>query len=164
MKLCNNSWVSCFPSRENFEKNTSIHLEEWPKSNKKLINLDLEEKMVGVREIVSKGLDERIKVKLAVKQPLAKVIITTPIELTKELEQPIMSELNVKAVEIKKGKELLVELDTKLTPELEQEGAAREIMRKINDLRKQLYNLVQIKLHRDAIQKLGSKYQSVELQ
>ena len=30
--------------------------------------------------------------------------------------------------------------------------------KKINDLRKQLYNLVQIKLHRDAIQKLGSKY------
>ncbi|MBT4870944.1 MAG: isoleucine--tRNA ligase [Candidatus Diapherotrites archaeon] len=131
---------------ENFEKNTSIHLEEWPKSNKKLINLDLEEKMVGVREIVSKGLDERIKVKLAVKQPLAKVIITTPIELTKELEQPIMSELNVKAVEIKKGKELLVELDTKLTPELEQEGAAREIMRKINDLRKKIGLTIQDKI------------------
>ena len=102
--------------------------------------------MVGVREIVSKGLDERIKVKLAVKQPLAKVIITTPIELTKELEQPIMSELNVKAVEIKKGKELLVELDTKLTPELEQEGAAREIMRKINDLRKKIGLTIQDKI------------------
>lgn len=30
--------------------------------------------------------------------------------------------------------------------------------KKINDLRKQLYNLVQIKLRRDAIQKLGTKY------
>ncbi|MBT4192493.1 MAG: isoleucine--tRNA ligase [Candidatus Diapherotrites archaeon] len=119
-----------------FTKDVSVHLEDWPTFNKKKIDDKLEEEMVTVREIVSKALDERTKVKIAVKQPLAKLTATTPKEIRDELKQPIMDELNVKEVVLNKGEELVVELDTKMTPELEQEGAAREIMRKINDMRK----------------------------
>jgi isoleucyl-tRNA synthetase len=119
-----------------FTKDVSVHLEDWPTFNEKKIDAKLEEEMVTVREIVSKALDERTKAKIAVKQPLAKITVATPKEVREELKQPIMDELNVKEVILKKGEELIVELDTKMTPELEQEGAAREIMRKVNDMRK----------------------------
>ncbi len=120
----------------NFAKKNSVHLEEWPRFDKKKIDDSLEEEMVTVREIVSKGLDERIQVKIPVKQPLAKITITANKEIRDELKEPIMDELNIKKVELKKGSELSVKLDIKMTPELEQEGAAREIMRKVNDMRK----------------------------
>ena len=45
---------------------------------------------------------------------------------------------DAKSIEWHKGKgELKVELDTKLTPELRQEGVKREIVRFINNMRKQ---------------------------
>jgi isoleucyl-tRNA synthetase len=118
------------------EKDVSIHLEEWPTVDKKKIDSKLEEEMITVREIVSKALDERIQVKIPVKQPLAKLTVTTPKEIRDELKQPILDELNVKEVILKEGEELSVKLDTKMTPALEQEGTARELARKINDLRK----------------------------
>jgi len=120
----------------NFESDISVHLEDWPTYDEKKIDDVLEEEMLNVREVVSRALDERVKVKIAVKQPLAKLTVTLVDEIRDELKQPIMDELNVKEVELKKGKEVAVELDTKLTPALEREGAAREIMRKVNDLRK----------------------------
>ncbi len=119
----------------NFEKNISVHLEKWPKFDDSKLNDDLEKQMLIVRDVVSKGLDERIQVKIAVKQPLAKAIISGA-EIDEELFDLIKDELNVKKIELKKAKELKVELDTKMTPELEEEGVARELVRKINDLRK----------------------------
>ena len=51
----------------------------------------------------------------------------------------IKDELNIKEVKFKRGKgELRVELDTKITPELKAEGAARELVRQIQDLRKKI--------------------------
>jgi hypothetical protein len=47
-----------------------------------------------------------------------------------------MDEVNVKSVEVKKG-EYAVELDLTLTPALVREGTVREIIRRVNDLRKQ---------------------------
>jgi isoleucyl-tRNA synthetase len=47
-----------------------------------------------------------------------------------------MKQTNIKKLLIKKGEQLKVELDTQLTPSLEQEGYAREISRRIQALRK----------------------------
>ena len=58
--------------------------------------------------------------------------------LDKDLQKIILSQLNIKSIEIKKGKEISVELDTNLTPELEAEGYAREMSRIIQDFRKKL--------------------------
>ncbi|MFA5763206.1 MAG: isoleucine--tRNA ligase [archaeon] len=119
----------------NFNKSESIHLEAWPTFNESLINDDLETKMIVVREVVSKGLDERNKIKIAVKQPLTKVTISKKID--EELFDLIKDELNVKEIVIgKDSAEIVVDFDTTLTPELEQEGTARELIRKLNDLRK----------------------------
>jgi isoleucyl-tRNA synthetase len=45
----------------------SVHLEDWPKPNKKFINENLEKKMAKVREIVAQGLAERKLEKLLLK-------------------------------------------------------------------------------------------------
>jgi hypothetical protein len=88
-----------------------------------------------------------------------------------------MSQLNVKEIEYKKGKEISVTLDTKLTPELEAEGFAREISRKIQAERKNAklvkkdsINLEivsefnsKIKRHMESIkEKVGAKFISFE--
>jgi len=48
----------------------------------------------------------------------------------------IREELNVKDIVVKEGKETKVELDTKITPKLEKEGLARELVRTIQSMRK----------------------------
>ena len=56
-------------------------------------------------------------------------------KLGKEVQEIIARQLNVKKIELKSG-ELKVELDTKMTPELEEEGYARELARFIQNERK----------------------------
>ena len=113
----------------------SVHLLDWPKANKKLINKNLEEKMKKVREIVAQALAERAKSGIKVRQPLQMLQITnSELQNERELLELIKEEINVK--EIIFGKELV--LDVKLTPELEKEGIRREILRNVRDLRKDL--------------------------
>jgi isoleucyl-tRNA synthetase len=56
-------------------------------------------------------------------------------ELDAELVEIIKDEVNVKTIVIEKG-EYNVELDVNLTPELLREGMARDIVRRINEMRK----------------------------
>ena len=49
-----------------------------------------------------------------------------------------MNQLNVKSIKFVNEKELSVEFDTKMSPELEAEGYAREISRKVQAARKNL--------------------------
>ncbi|MFW6282531.1 MAG: DUF5915 domain-containing protein [Minisyncoccales bacterium] len=73
---------------------------------------------------------------MGLKWPLAKVIVYSD-KLDKELEIIIKEQLNVKEVSWKKvSKEISVELDFKMTPELEAEGYARELSRKVQAFRK----------------------------
>ena len=112
----------------------SVHLEDWPKANKKLINKKLEKKMERAREIVARVLSERAKAKIKVRQPLSELRIKN-YELRKEkaLLDLIREEVNVK--EITFGKTL--KLDTKITPELKEEGQVREVIRHIQEMRKE---------------------------
>jgi isoleucyl-tRNA synthetase len=116
----------------------SVHLEKYPKFNEKNIDKKILSNMKIVREIVSVGLRERDKTQIGLKWPLAKAIVHSEDKLGKELELIIKLQLNVKAVEMKSGKELKVELDTKMTPELESEGYARELSRQVQAFRKEL--------------------------
>ena len=119
------------------DKNRSVHLEEWPgKLRIKNEELKIVEEMEMVRKIVELGLAKRDEVGIKVRQPLNQLRIKN-YELKNEYENLVKEELNVKDIICKKGKgEVRVELDTKLTPKLKQEGLKRELVRFINNMRK----------------------------
>lgn len=136
-------------------KEESVHLTEWPKHDEKLIDEKLETAMQNVFDIIVVGLAKRDEAKIGLKWPLAKAKITTKDKISKpmkaklsgprkspdflgEFEKIILTQLNVKKIEIKATKEnkIIVELDTKLTKELEAEGFARELTRAIQAERK----------------------------
>lgn len=122
-------------------KQESVHLADWPEEFKQQkVDEKLLEQMNLVREIVENGHRIRKEKMIKVRQPLQKVIISgLPSELSSDLTQLTKDELNIKEVNFKKGeKELKVELDTKLTPELKEEGVARDLVRKIQSIRKQM--------------------------
>jgi len=119
-------------------KEESIHHCKWPKAEKKNIDKKLEENMALTLQIIEKGLAERDKTKIGLKWPLAKAIISGNLELKKEFQEIIKTQLNVKEIRIKKGETTEVELDSTLTPELEAEGYARELSRQIQEFRKKL--------------------------
>ena len=115
-------------------KEKSVHLDEWPKYSKKDINEKLLDEMVNIREIVSQSLKLRDLNKIPVRQPLASITIPGN-SFDEEHCKIIAEEVNVKEIIFdKKAKE--VSLDTTITPELEAEGYAREIARKIQSERK----------------------------
>ncbi|MDD4352047.1 MAG: isoleucine--tRNA ligase [Candidatus Gracilibacteria bacterium] len=189
------------------KESESVHLSDWPKANKKLIDEDLNKEMSLMRLAVSLGHAVRSEHNLKVRQPLASAQIVSKAKLSTEDLAVIAEELNVKKVElvkemkevaqqvvkinagvlgpkiggkvqevIKLAKEgkfeingdrvkvgdqvlegaefeivfeakegfavagdqgVVVALDTNVTAELQAEGYAREVVRYIQDLRKQ---------------------------
>ncbi|MBI2628693.1 isoleucine--tRNA ligase [Candidatus Pacearchaeota archaeon] len=121
----------------------SVHLSPWPEYDKKKINSKLEEEFAVALNIIEKGLAERDKLKIGLKWPLAKatVYLSEKSIFSKDLNEIIKGQLNVKEINIKLGKklsEIKVEFDTKTTPELEAEGYARNIARQVQGFRKKL--------------------------
>lgn len=115
----------------------SVHLQDWPKANAKLINSSLEANMQKAREIVEKIHSQRKEKQIKVRQPLAKAVVSGKSFGTKEIQQIILDETNLKKLEFtSKNKDLTIKLDTKLTPKLKSEGEAREIIRQVQELRK----------------------------
>jgi isoleucyl-tRNA synthetase len=108
----------------------SVHLEDWPKAEG--INSDILLNMKVVREVVSKALEMRQKAGHKVRQPLS--LLSIPNSLVQEYLDIIADEVNVKKVEVGSSE---IKLDTNLTEELKKEGIARDIIRGIQDVRKQ---------------------------
>ncbi|HVZ59098.1 MAG TPA: isoleucine--tRNA ligase [Patescibacteria group bacterium] len=127
---------------KNLTGQESVHLSNWPTFGQSTINLDLQNQMESVRRIVEVGHAVRKEKSLRVRQPLAKAIISPGRDAVKfkdNLDYLIKAELNVKELKfVDDSEELTVEFDTTLTPELEAEGQAREIIRKIQDERKRM--------------------------
>ncbi len=121
----------------------SVHLCSWPKSDKKKIDKKLEIMFEQTFQIIEKGLAERDKGKVGLKWPLTKATIYIKgKENFNNLQEIIRSQLNVKELVFKspasKGTEFVIELDFKLTPELEAEGYGREISRSVQSFRRKL--------------------------
>ncbi|MBN1377273.1 isoleucine--tRNA ligase [Candidatus Woesearchaeota archaeon] len=77
----------------------SIHLEDWPKADKKMINKKLENNMKIAERIIQNGLACRDKAGIGKRWPLSEIVIDTKETVMNEL---IKKQLNVKSVKIKK--------------------------------------------------------------
>ncbi|MGH7234626.1 MAG: isoleucine--tRNA ligase [Candidatus Saccharimonadales bacterium] len=118
----------------------SVHLLNWPVAGQ--IDQPLLEAMSNARAIINEGLRQRAEAGIKVRQPLASVSV--PIgnqdELGADLLSIIAEELNVKEVKLLTGKskssQLLAAMDLRITPELKKEGITREIIRNVQNARK----------------------------
>lgn len=108
----------------------SVHLENWPDLGKIKIDSVVLDNMSRTREVVSKALDLRQGAGIKVRQPLKSLVLED--KLSEEYLSIISDEVNVKEVIF--GKE--ISLDTNMTPDLLEEGLAREVIRAIQDARK----------------------------
>jgi len=128
-------------------KRESVHLCDFPKPDKRLIDKKLEEQMKSAREIAAKGLALRMEAKIKIRQPLKELRFSAPggsadggkiydLGREKELLELMKDELNVKSVVFDKNIKSETELDTEITPELKEEGMARELVRQIQNMRK----------------------------
>lgn len=134
---------------KNLTGEESVHLADFPKADERLIDEKLNEEMLLTRRIIESGLSLRAAYKRKVRQPLSKLSYTT--KNNEKLDEPfidlIKDEVNVKNVEfiqfddyVKKcGRtpEIAVDLDPEITEDLKLEGQAREIIRSIQEMRKE---------------------------
>lgn len=125
----------------------SVHHEDWPTVPATTVSTGaaIIEQMGVVRKIVEMGLAARAEAKLKIRQPLAALHVTgTTVGLA--FAEIIADELNVKAVDAatddtgitKESNGIRIVLDVTVTEPLRQEGTARELVRAINEQRKQL--------------------------
>lgn len=136
------------------DKRLSVHLEDWSEVKAEWLDQEILEDMGRVRSIVSRALEARSQAGINVRQPLACMTVNLPegpstsprispepVEgdigaSLRDYVKIIQEEVNVKQIVFRRGKEYVVELDTKLTPELVREGTIREIIRRVNAMRK----------------------------
>ena len=122
---------------KNLTDGESVHLSDYPKFTKLSDSQkEILAHMKLVRDIVSQGNAVRKEKQLSIRQPLSEVIVEGFSVLSSEYEQIIQEELNVKAIAWKKSDKQLVTLNTELTPELKDEGEARNLIRQIQAMRK----------------------------
>jgi len=123
---------------KSLQNTSSVHLENWPKTDKKLIDKNLLDSMAEVRKIASLALEARAKAEIKVRQPLQKLKIkSSKFKINEDLLTILKDEINVKEIIFERKIKNEVELDIKITPELKAEGQLRELMRIIQGLRKE---------------------------
>jgi isoleucyl-tRNA synthetase len=133
-------------------KKESVHLESWPEVGVAASNI-LEE-MERARSIVEIALAIRAEAGLKVRQPLAMLLYQRDDKkpLHRGMESIIMDEVNVKevmrdeeiyvtaenntAIRLQSAGGVAVGLNTELSLELQSEGALRDLIRTVQDLRK----------------------------
>lgn len=116
----------------------SVHLTTWPEANSSLRNEKLEQDMAVARQVVEAAHAQRKELGLKVRQPLAQVFITSSQpKVQDDVAEVLLAEINVKTLEWKTSDTFAVKLDTVITPELKVEGEVRELMRSIQQLRKE---------------------------
>ena len=95
------------------------------------------EDMFEIRRLASLALEVRQSTGIKVRQPLQKISLkTNRFENELDLLAILCDEINVKACVVDVAQSEEVVLDTELTDELRQEGAVRDIVRAVQDMRK----------------------------
>ena len=95
--------IASFTAEEiytNLTGEESVHLQDYPKYDKKLVDEKIEERMDLVRSLISLGRNAREEARIKVRQPINKVIIDKKVEgIITDLKVLINEELNVKEIE-----------------------------------------------------------------
>lgn len=123
----------------------SVHLELWPEADTSRENKQLVEETSRAQKIIEAGHALRASEKIKVRQPLATMWVEG-LDVPATMQTVVLDELNIKSIgegKPKKGSvkfegeaDLRVYYDTELTEELKQEGIRRELVRMINNQRK----------------------------
>lgn len=123
----------------------SVHLEDWSIAGQ--IDLNIIAEMKTARDIASKGLEARMKAGINVRQPLNMLKLNPlrrmadggqKLKLKKEIIDIVKDEVNVKNIVFDEKISNEVELDLNITLKLKEEGDIRELIRKIQDIRKKM--------------------------
>jgi isoleucyl-tRNA synthetase len=112
----------------------SVHLSDWPKVEE--IDENIISEMGIVRHVVTLGLEARQKAGIKVRQPLNSLSIKSYV-LSESQIDIVKDELNIKSVVYDESIESAVKLDTHITIDLKKEGQYRELLRAIQDMRKE---------------------------
>jgi len=144
------------------DERLSVHLESWPHLDS--IDEVAIEKMGEARAIVSRVLEAREEAGRPIKQALGDMTAWTPTgEIFEDYQSVILEEVNIKTMKVEKG-ELKVEVNMELTPELVREGMARDIARRVNQMRKEanftIQDRIALKIHSesDEVKKLFKEH------
>ena len=121
---------------KNLTREESVHLCDWPHKKEKT-DREIIKRMALVREIAEKIHAARKEVGIPVRQPLLSVEVPlVKNRLNEEFIGLLKDETNIKNIKFvpREG----VKLETKSTPELEEEAKTRELIRKIQEKRKSM--------------------------
>ena len=136
-------------------KMLTVHMEDWPKSDASLIDEDIEHSMSLVSGIVDLVAAERAKMGSKLRWPLLQVFVrgndADVNKAVKRFDSVLCDQANVKKV-VYLGKDEIpasemepvafdegtIFIDFSVTPEIEAEGYARELIRRIQQMRKDM--------------------------
>ena len=123
----------------NLTDDESVHLTDYPEGDKSLLNAELIADMIIVRKLAEITHSQRKEAGIKLRQPLGTLTYEYSEKLSEDLEKLLAEEVNVKRIEYQKSSsdEVSVKLDTKITPDLAEEGEAREFMRNVQQMRKE---------------------------
>jgi len=113
----------------------SVHLSNWCTVQE--FDQSILDDMSEVRDVVSETFEIRQRENIKVRQPLGILSTSSVIGQNPELAALVADETNVKKIMFVQPLQNKVELNTTITPELKEEGEMRELLRTIQDLRKQ---------------------------
>lgn len=133
-------------------KEESVHLEKWPKVDDKKIDVKLEEKVNCAKKIIEGAMNLRNAAGIRLRMPVKAlyVVSTNPEveETVKEFEKIISEQTNVKKIQLGKApakkNELQIDgatkifLDTEVDDGLLADGYTREVIRRIQQMRKEM--------------------------
>ena len=123
----------------NLTREESVHLSDWPVFDKELINKELDSEMEKARKLVEVSHAFRKLANLKVRIPLRNMSYNGPQELSADVLAVVMEEMNVyKLLYSKKTDEYSVASDTSEANQDLDFGLARDIVRNIQEERKNL--------------------------